>query len=138
MGLSYDRFKSLVRHGEINNFRNFQWVITNLEEFYQSMEQFLIFYPKNIFNDKETELLFFLKDGFLSLKQTEDERWIYEHSHSKVLSKKLVATRYINGNHELSIVYDNGTVINLNNLEDSNFDWESGYSETIRNLYKTI
>lgn len=137
MGLSYTEFKELVRQREFNNFSSLNMIVNNLKEFYNE-EEFKFFYPKNIYNDKETELIVFLSAGYIKIKLDSDKNFVFEHCYSKVISKTLKASRYISGNHELRVMFDNGQELVFNNLEDSNSNWEDSYSESIRELYKVI
>lgn len=69
MPFSYSEFKDYVQKREFEDFRSLQLVIKNLEEFYEPEKDFKFFYPKNIFNSKELELLIFFVDGYLSIKK---------------------------------------------------------------------
>jgi hypothetical protein len=138
MGINYQEFKEYVSKRQINNFKEFAYVIKNVEEFYDEKE-FKFFYPKNIYNDKQTELLFILENGYFLFTMKDGElNYNYNHYFGKIISKKLECTRHETGNHVLTISYDNGNNLILNNLEDSNSNWEADYSRSIRALFKSV
>lgn len=136
MPFSYSEFKDYVQKREFEDFRSLQLVIKNLEEFYEPEKDFKFFYPKNIFNSKELELLIFFVDGYLSIKKDSNRNWDFEHFRSKVICKKLLTTKELQ--QELRISFENGNEIILNNLLDSNFNWEVEYSTALKDLYKII
>ncbi|MEH7438175.1 DUF3908 family protein [Neobacillus drentensis] len=137
MALNYNEFKEYVRQRELNNYRSYLEVINNINEFYDEKD-FKFFYPRNVFNDQETELLIFFKDGYVSIRPDIDQKWVYEHHYGKVISKSLVASRYTADIHELTITFENGKKVVLDSRDDSNPDWLSDYSKVIRELFKLI
>lgn len=69
-------------------------------------------------------------------KKDSNRNWDFEHFRSKVICKKLLTTKELQ--QELRISFENGNEIILNNLLDSNFNWEVEYSTALKDLYKII
>ena len=139
MGVDYQEFKQHVKNREFQYFKSYATIIKTIDEFYDENDM-KFFYPKNLFNDKQTEFIIFLENGLLIIKHEpeEEQQFRYEHYYCKVTSKTLLNTRNDYGNQQLLISFDNGKEIKLHNLEDSNDNWEHDYKTFIRELYKLI
>jgi Protein of unknown function (DUF3908) len=104
-----------------------------LDAFYCNEKGFLAFYPKNLYNDKDTEFFILLENGFVIIKSAKDEKGgcLCERSYAKITSKNM----FIPGNkggsnsYELTINFDNNQSLVFNSLEDSNQDWNTEYYE---------
>jgi Protein of unknown function (DUF3908) len=137
MELTYKDFKKEVKDWGYND-KSYSIMIRDVDEFYDE-NSIKFFYPKNVNNEKPTELIFFLENGLLTVKRDEEKNeYIYEQLYCEIKSKTLKTTRFKNGNHTLEIEFNNGKKLIFNNLDDSNSYFESEYSQIIRELYKAI
>ncbi|MEB9437425.1 hypothetical protein [Bacillus cereus] len=138
MGMTYERFKKLA-HGLDFDEKSDEYlmVIEELEKLYENAFEIVYFYPKNVWNEKETELIFFLNDGYLTVKK-EKENYQYEQFRCKVVSKSLVKDYYEYNEQQLTIKFDNGKEFFFSSTEDTNKHWVSKYSKSIIDLYKAI
>jgi Protein of unknown function (DUF3908) len=138
MALTYEEFKQYVEQRWFDDNRSFLSILNDLSEFYDVENDFKYFYPRNVFNGKPTELIIFLNDGYLVVTKDNEQNYKYQEFNCKVSSKTLINTRYVNYNHELKIVFDNGNELIFNSLEDSSPNWSEEYARAIRELYKII
>lgn len=69
MRITYDEFKEKAEARELNNSDGYKRIIEDLSEFYDEAKDFIFFYPRNLYNNEETEFIFFLKDGYLTVKK---------------------------------------------------------------------
>lgn len=136
MGLSFDEFKEFVRKREFNDFRNYLDIIQLVEEFYNE-DQIKLFYPKNVYNNKEKELVFFLEEGYFIVKIV-DDKYVIQQQNCRLTSKSLRTYRHHNHEQYVRLEFDNGDLFEFNSLKDSNEKWEYDYSIAIRNIYKNI
>lgn len=136
MGLSYTEFKEYVRQREFDNYRTYLPMVNVFNEFYEE-DDIKYFYPINIFNEKPTELLFFLEQGYLVVRFN-DNKIILEQYNCKLIKKTLTAPLHNNGEQELKLIYDDGNELTLKNLDDSNENWLDEYTCSIRELYKIL
>ncbi|MRX54829.1 DUF3908 domain-containing protein [Bacillus idriensis] len=137
MGFTYEQFKQIVTRRQIDGHREFASVISNIEKFYGE-DSIKIFYPKNVENEKPVELLFLLKSGLLAITINEHKEVSYEHIYSKVDSKKLYNSRHDHSNHVLEIKFENGKLLTLDGLKDSNYDFRDDYVEVIKEFYRAL
>ncbi|WP_066320912.1 DUF3908 family protein [Bacillus sp. FJAT-29814] len=135
MGLALDEFIKYVQNREFNNFRLYSSVINHLKNYYKE-DEFKFFYPRNIFNDKQTELLFFLKNGYLEVTMDENSKIQIKQFYCKVVNKMLILPQYEYSEHELKISFDNGNELLFKSVEDSNEDWKPDYNAVIKDLYR--
>lgn len=137
MGITYQEFKEDVQKRILQDHKGFATIIKDLDEFYNSEKDFVFFYPKNLYNNEETELIIVLQNGFLTLKKIEDG-YKCEQYYGKVKSKVITVPKFMSNNHELIVEFDNGPELIFNSFKDSNSDWVDEYSKTIKELYKII
>lgn len=136
MGMEFTRFKELVSNRAYNFYR-YSSAINKFGELYNE-EEILYFYPKNIFNEKDVELIFFFKNEVVVVTVDEDRNATFNHCKCKVTNKTLVLPPNEWNKHELSILFDNRDELVLKNLEDSNDDWNREYSQALIELYKVL
>lgn len=137
MGLTFDEFKQFVEKREFKEFRLYSKVINQLSNFYNDKD-FKFFYPRNVYNNKETELIFFLNDSYLEVKIDTQSIITLNQYYCKVVNKALVIPGYEHGEYELRILLDNGTDLKMKSIDDSNDDWSSEYNKALKELYKLI
>lgn len=138
MGMTYDKFKKLAYGLDFDEKSGeYQMVIEELEGLYKEAFEIVYFYPKNVWNEKETELIFFLNDGYLTVKK-EKENFQYEQFRCKVISKSLIKDYYEYNEQQLTVKFDNGKELIFNSTLDTNKHWVSKYSRSIIELYKAI
>lgn len=135
--MTYDEFKELAKRRELNDFIGYQKIIKDLSELYDETKDFVFFYPRNVWNNEETELIFFLKDGYLTVKKI-NEDYQYKQFKCKVLSKSLIKNEYEYNEHQLKLKFDNGIELFFSSTQDTNKSWVPLYSRSIINLYKSI
>ncbi|WP_440705919.1 hypothetical protein [Heyndrickxia oleronia] len=136
MGLSYLKFKEYVNGREFGNYRKYIPILDSFNEFYEESE-LKYFYPRNIFNNKPEEFIFFLEEGYVLISFYNDQLEI-EHNNCKIIKKTLKYPTNNYGINELALSFDNGKKIILKNLDDSNENWHEEYTSTIRQLYKKL
>jgi hypothetical protein len=137
MGMTYAEFKETVKKREIQGFDEYGKIIADLNNIYNEAEDFIFFYPKNLWNGNKTELIFFLKDGYLTVEK-EKNSYQYNHFNCKLLSKSLTKGNYKHNEHILKLNFDNGREFFFSNALDANEYWLEHYTESIIDLYKTI
>ncbi|PES17529.1 hypothetical protein CN501_08290 [Bacillus cereus] len=137
MAITYNQFKESTQKREFDDHKQYLRLQKELREFYDEGKDFLFFYPRNLFNKKETEFIIFLKDGFVIVNKVENG-YRYEQFYCKLVSKALVRSKFNNLDHQLNLTFDNGKELIFNSLEDSNHDWIDDYSISIKELYKII
>lgn len=135
MGLSFTEFKNYVQQREVSDYRLCAKVLNKLNQLYDE-KTFKFFYPKNIFNDKPTELIIFLQNGYL-LVAINDNSITLEQNNCKVV-KKVLKSPALNEFEDLTITFDNGNVLVFHNYEDSNSNWFEEYSIAITEAYKIL
>ncbi|MGN4512062.1 DUF3908 family protein [Bacillus cereus group sp. MYBK242-2] len=136
MGLTYEEFKEKVSSRD-SGFGDYGKIINDLSKLYNETEDFIFFYPRNLFNDKETRLIFFLKDGYLTIERV-NEKIQYEQYKSKLLSKSLITDKYQYNEHLLKLRFDNGTEFIFSSTGDSDEYQVEYYTRAILDLYKII
>ncbi|WP_257143752.1 hypothetical protein [Bacillus cereus] len=137
LAITYNQFKESTQKREFDDHKQYLRLQKELREFYDEGKDFLFFYPRNLFNKKETEFIIFLKDGFVIVNKVENG-YRYEQFYCKLVSKALVRSKFNNLDHQLNLTFDNGKELIFNSLEDSNHDWIDDYSISIKELYKII
>lgn len=137
MGLKFDEFKEYVQKREFREFKLYSKVINQLNTFYNEKD-FKFFYPRNVFNDKEKELIFFLNDGYIEATVDVQSIITIKQYYCKVVNKTLVIPANEHEKHELRILFNNGKELIINSLEDSIYDWITEYNKSVKELYKLI
>ncbi|MGG3502860.1 hypothetical protein [Bacillus anthracis] len=137
MGITYTEFKERVKSREIAEFEECRIFMDDLSSLYDEEKDFVFFYPRNLFNDMETDFTFFLQDGYVTI-QKKGENYQYKHYKCKLLSKELTKGRYENNDHTLKLKFDNGIELFFSSETDSNEAWTRYYSRSIIDLYKLI
>ncbi|WP_142344947.1 DUF3908 family protein [Bacillus toyonensis] len=136
MGITYTEFKERIRARDLNGFDVYKRIVEDLSELYDENADF-VFYPKNLVNEKETELFFFFKGGYLTIKK-EDNNLQYEQINCKLVSKLITISKYKHDEHLLKLEYDNGRELSFSSKADANAEWVEEYTKSIINLYKNI
>jgi len=137
MGMTYEQFKENARGRNFSDSSVYLRIIKDLNELYDETKDFVFFYPRNLWNNEEIELIFFLKDGYLTIKKIKED-YQYKQFKCKVLSKSLIKNQYEYNEYQLKLKFDNGKKLFFSSTLDSNKSWASTYSQSIINLYKTI
>ncbi|MEM5649598.1 hypothetical protein AAHB57_17550 [Bacillus cereus] len=137
MAITYAEFKEYNKNREFSEYSEFVKLIKELEELYDVEEDFKFFYPKNVFNQNQWEIIIFLKDGFLTIKESKIG-FRYEQFHCKLVSKFLYKSDHDSSDQHLKLVFDNEKELILQSLADSNTYWVKEYAKVIREIYKTI
>lgn len=136
MGMTYSYFKEKVSSRD-SGFAEYEKIINDLSKIYNETEDFIFFYPKNVFNNKETRLIFFLKDGYLTIERI-NEKIQYEQYNCKLSSKALITDKSENNEHLLKLSFDNGTEFIFSSTNDSDDNQVKYYTRAILDLYKII
>ncbi|ACO25915.1 DUF3908 family protein [Bacillus cereus] len=137
MFMTYAQFVESTKKREFEEYHQFLRLQKELEELYDVEKDFVFFYPKNLFNNKELEFIIFLEDGFLIIENAKNG-YRYEQFYCELVSKSLVRDDFNNSNQQLKLVFDNGKELMLNSLADSNQNWINEYASAIKELYKII
>ncbi|EJR06588.1 hypothetical protein II5_02411 [Bacillus cereus MSX-A1] len=137
MSITYAEFVELNAEREFDEYSQFLKLKTELEGLYNVKEDFVFFYPKNLFNQNKWEFIIFLKDGFLTIEESKNG-FLYEQFYCKLVSKSLSRHDHNKLDQHLKMVFDNGRELTLKSLADSNGDKVREYAEAIKNLYKLI
>lgn len=135
--MTYEEFKNYAYGRDFDKFEEYQRIIQDLNELYGETNDFVFFYPRNVWNEKETELILFLNDGYVTVKKGE-KNYQYEQFRCKVLSKSLTKDPYEYNEQQLTVKFDNGKELLFNSTLDTNKAWLSKYSRSIIDLYKAI
>lgn len=137
MFMTYTWFVESTRKREFEEYRQFLKLQQELEELYDVEKDFVVFYPKNLFNKEKLEFIIFLEDGFLIIENAKNG-YRYEQFYCKLVSKSLVRSDHNNLDQQLKLVFDNGKELTLKSVADSNQDWIDEYASAIKEIYKTI
>ncbi|MED3586549.1 DUF3908 family protein [Bacillus cereus] len=137
MGMTYEEFKNYAYGRDFDKFEEYQRIIKDLAELYGETNESVFFYPRNVWREEETELIFFFNDGYLTVEKVKED-YQYEHVKCKVLSKTLTKSQYEYNEHKLKVKFDNGREFFFSSTEDTNKHWVSKYSKSIIDLYKVI
>lgn len=137
MGMTYAYFKETVKKRELQAYEEYGKIIADLSKIYNEAKDFIFFYPKNLWNGGETELIFFLKDGYLTVEK-ENNNYKYEQINCKLLSKSLTKGNYEHDEYLLKLNFDNGKELIFSSKLDANEAWQKDYTKSIIDLYKTI
>jgi Protein of unknown function (DUF3908) len=137
MCLSFNAFEAAVRNREVVDRPKYLSLLEGLKELNYREEDIELFYSRNLHNDEETEFIIFLEDGFVIAKGIENA-CLYDHFNCKVKSKSISISKYSSEACLLSIKFDNGEMLSLNSLADSNSDWNHEYAVALKKLYKKI
>lgn len=110
-----------------------------IKEFYTDFKGF---YAKNFFNNKETELYYFLADSVVKVEFNYDSKletykfpYKIRQYKSKINRKDLT---YADSEVELTLELEDNTIFYFNSKDDSNEKWQESYAENIISIFKVI
>ncbi|POZ56225.1 hypothetical protein LYSIN_01008 [Lysinibacillus sphaericus] len=133
--MEYSNFKQSVYDGVLDNRGTLNRIIKYVDELLK--EDIIAFYAKNLLNQNQTELFYFSSKGIYRVLVNGDS-FICHFNNSEIVTKQIQIPQYSNEEHYLKVTFANGESIELNNVEDSNEDWQNEYSRFLKELYLVI
>lgn len=136
MYYDYNEIKEEVRK-RVEPFReNYINFFDVFEEFYNP-DSVKSIYIKNIFNNNETETIFFFENKLVIVSKKDLHYSIVENRNG-VISKAICVSKQASREINLELTFEDGKKIIFNNFKDSNVDWAEDYGLDIKEIYKSI
>ncbi|MGE7921462.1 hypothetical protein ACQKM9_21365 [Viridibacillus sp. NPDC093762] len=101
------------------------------------MDKLEYFYHRNLFNDEQEQLIFIWEEGITKVNILE-VGFKCENITSKVIKKELILSDYPHQSTSLSVTFENGDSLLFENINDSNNEYSSEYTEEIKAIYKLL
>lgn len=113
-------------------------ILNYLEKLYEA-DEFGLIYVRNLYNDREPEIIIFLEKGYLIINIDHDKgTFSFEEHRCYLISKRLTASRYKYKPHELKLIFENGNELTLHNINDSNNNWAEEYTDSLLKIYSSL
>lgn len=123
--MEYQDFRKNVVEGILDDRVTLNKVIKYIDDLLG--EDIKAFYAKNLLNQKQTELFYFSSKGILRVLVNQNS-FVCHYNQSGVVTKEIQIPHFSNEEHYLKATFANGDSIELNNIEDSNENWQNEYS----------
>lgn len=133
--MEYQNFRKSVVDGVLDDRVTLNKVIKYVDDLLG--EDIIAFYAKNLFNQKQTGLFYFCSKGILRVLVNQ-HNFICHYNQSKITTKEIQIPHFSNEEHYLKVTFANGDSMELNNIEDSNENWQNDYSKFLKELYLAI
>lgn len=123
--MNYGEFKGIVNEQRYS-YEKIKRIIEHVENNFGEPK---LFYAKNFVTRSDNPILYFFYENMvLIIKGDADYDFIVHSFENKVVSKVLKKARWESQNHNLTIHFSNGEVLEFNSLNDSNERWMETYS----------